>query len=159
MIDKQLELCVDLDMEGTAGEYLSDILDMGAAGNIVQGGVAANDMGCSDTSHVYCRITEAFAPELDGMGAVQALTVRIQLIAADNAALSSGAVVLFDTGVVAYTTFVLDYFPPELHGRVIPHSSKRYLGLKITTADFDATAGKVTARISTGRQTNPTILL
>lgn len=79
-------------------------------------------------------------------------SLTITLETADNAALSSNAVVLASSGAIPAATLVAGHRPSFL--RYMPDATmKSYLGLRYTVTGSNATAGKITAAIATEVQT------
>jgi hypothetical protein len=152
LLDKQLEFSNAQDIGQVVATYLStNVIDFGAVGSVVQGGTAPFDVGSGDHLYLDVRVNEA----MDSAGAA---TLAIQFVGADNALLTTNAVVYYEMAATAYTTFIADYKPPLLHGQVLPHSAKRYFGFKYIIAGATSTAGTITARLVLNRQTNPTVL-
>lgn len=97
------------------------------------------NLGAGTPIPMLIQVTEAFAT-------LTSLTITIET--ADNAALSSGAVVLASSGAIAAAALVAGYRPTFT--RFLPDGTmKQYLGLRFTVAGSDATAGKITAALAT----------
>jgi len=74
------------------------------------------------------------------------LTITIET--ADDAGLTSGAVVLASSGAIAAATLVAGHRPT--FSRVVPDGTmKKYFGLRFTVGGSNATAGKITAAVGT----------
>lgn len=74
-------------------------------------------------------------------------SLTITLETADNAALSSGAVVLATTGAVAAASLIVGYQPSI---EWLPDAvMKEYLGLRYTVGGSNATAGQIWAALAT----------
>lgn len=120
-----------------------NVYDLGPAGT-PYGGVAPliQDVGKGVKVPLLVQVTEDFA------GATS-LTITVEV--ADNAALSSGAEVVASSGAILVDDLTAGY---QLPIDVLPNGiSKRYLGLRYTVVGT-GTAGRITAGISMGNQTN-----
>lgn len=107
------------------------------------------DAGRGKEPELLVQVTEAVA-------SAGAATVQFQLVAADDAALSTNANVLQETGAIALATLVAGYqarlcVPPGLVNSA--GAPARYLGCKYVIGTATTTAGKVTAGIVYDRQT------
>jgi hypothetical protein len=79
-------------------------------------------------------------------------SLTITLETADNAALSSGAVVLATSGAILQASLVFGYRP--LFIRSLPIATlKQYLGMRYTVAGSNPSTGKITAVLGTEIQT------
>lgn len=97
------------------------------------------NLGAGEPVPMLVQVTEAFAT-------LTSLTITLET--ADNAALSSGAVVLATTGAIPLASLVAGYVPPAL--RYLPNATiKEFLGLRFTVGGSNATAGKITAALGT----------
>lgn len=75
-------------------------------------------------------------------------SLTITLETADNAALSSGAVVLATTGAIPAASLVAGFRIPS--PTVLPDATlKTYLGVRYTVGGSNATAGTITAALAT----------
>jgi hypothetical protein len=103
-----------------------------AIGTRVKDAGAAKDWGAGEELFAYARVTGDAASN-----PTTSMTITIE--GADNAALSSNAVVLATT-----TVLVAALTPNSLHriGPLKPGSNKRYLGCRFTPVGGDATTGK-----------------
>lgn len=127
ILDFSLQLAKAQANVRAAGTYVSqNVIDLGVAGGIKIIG---------DRGYLQVRVGTAFAT---------GDSVEFQLVAADNAALSSNPVVLMSTGAIARANLTANTIVWETQlPQVIP---KRYLGLKavavaasaFTAGDFDA---------------------
>lgn len=128
----------------TATAISENVIDLGVRGTPYDAAAALNgDFGKGTPVPFLCQVTETFAT-------LTSLTITLET--ADNAALSSGAVVVYSTGAIAAATLVQGYQVPL---QVMPEKiTKRYLGLRYTVGGSNATAGKITAAIVAARQTN-----
>jgi hypothetical protein len=108
--------------------------------DIVPGEAAAiaRHLGAGNEIPLTIQITEAFAT---------ATSVTFTLESADNAGLSTNAVVHWTSGAVAIATLTAGY---KLPVRILPNGAiKKYLGMRYTIGGSNATAGKVTAALAT----------
>ena len=95
-------------------------------------------LGRSDTNlRIYVQVDEAFT-------ATGEATLTVDVVQADNAALTTNPVVLYTSGAKAKATLVKDgkKFFIEIG---LPKTTKKYLGLKYTVATGPMTTGKLTA--------------
>ena len=85
------------------------------------------------------QITEAF-------NTLTSLTITFE--SADNAALSTNAIVMATTGAIPLASLILGYRP--LMSRIIPHGQmKDFCGFRYTVTGTNPTLGKVTAALAT----------
>lgn len=99
----------------------------------------ARNLGAGTEIPLLMQVTEAFAT-------LTSLTITIET--ADDAALSSGAVVLGSSGAIAAAALVLGYRPTFT--RFVPDATmKAFFGLRFTVGGSNATAGKITAAVAT----------
>lgn len=102
----------------------------------------ARNLGAGTPVPILLQVIETFAT-------LTSLTITLET--ADNAALSSGAVVLASSGAIAAASLTAGYRPPFL--RFMPDATmKEYLGLRYTVGGSNATAGQITAAIATEAQ-------
>lgn len=93
---------------------------------------------------VLIQVIETFAT-------LTSLTITIET--ADDAGLSSGAVVLASSGAIPLATLVAGHRPTFT--RFLPDATlKSYFGLRYTVGGSNATAGKITAALATEAQAN-----
>lgn len=105
--------------------------------------VNARDIGTGTPLFAVAHVLEAFT-------ASGAATLTIDLIEADDAALSSNVDVLASTGAVGKAALVIGYkavLPIPSRSNI---GSQRYLGFRYTVATGPMTAGKITSYIHTG---------
>lgn len=126
----------------TATAVSTNKIDLGASATPYGGKAAlAKDVGKGNPIPVLVQVTTAFAT-------LTSLTITLETSA--NADLSSSTVLASETilaaALVAGKKTNLQFVPNG--------ANKRYLGLRYTVAGSDATAGKITAGISMGNQTN-----
>lgn len=82
----------------------------------------------------------------EGFNTLTSLTITIET--ADNAALSSGAVVLATSGAIPLASLIAGFRPTFT--RFLPDGTlKSFLGLRYTVAGTNPTLGKVTAALAT----------
>lgn len=139
LLDVQNLVSDDQDLSQTAASYLSDYsIDLAAAGTATgPGGTVRRDPGGTPVQ-LLCQVTQTF----DSGGAA---TVVVDLVTADNAALTTNLVVIQSTQAIGYATLVAGY--EFTIGGTIPRglTADRYLGLRYTIAGATTTAGTVTA--------------
>lgn len=99
----------------------------------------ARNLGAGTPIPMLIQVTETFAT-------LTSLTITIET--ADNAALSSGAVVLSSSGAIAVANLVAGYRPTFT--RHVPDATmKDFFGLRYTVNGSNATAGKITVAVGT----------
>lgn len=140
---------------GTAGAMLSDkSIDLWSGQSSLPkdalGNTVISDPGMGEKVEVLAQVVEEF----DSAG--DAVTLVVDLVMADNEALSTNLVVLHSTPALAQSVLKPGY-QFRIGGTLPPGVSKRFLGLRYTTAVADATAGKITAGLVRDRQTNPSV--
>jgi hypothetical protein len=97
------------------------------------------NLGSGTPIPLLMQVTETFAT-------LTSLTITVET--ADNAALSSGAVVLASSGAIAAASLIAGYRPTFT--RWVPDATmKDFFGLRFTVGGSDATAGKITAAVAT----------
>lgn len=102
------------------------------------------NLGAGTPIPMLMQVNEAFAT-------LTSLTITIET--ADDAALTSGAVVLGSTGAIAAASLVVGYKPTLT--RFVPDATmKKYFGLRYTVTGSNATTGKITAAVGTEVQAN-----
>jgi hypothetical protein len=106
-----------------------------------------SDIGRGAPLEILVQVTETF----DSAG--DAVTCVFAVVMADNEALSSNLVVLSQTPAIAQASLVAGY-QARLGVSLPVGISKRFLGVRYTTAVADATAGKVTAALVASRQSS-----
>lgn len=120
--------------------------------------ISTNVMQLNETGIVYgesAQLTRELGPGVEIPLLIQVTedfatltSLTITLETADNAALSSGAVVLFSSGAIAAADLVAG---KRINVRVFPDGEiKDFLGVRYTVAGSNATAGKVTAALTMG---------
>lgn len=144
----------DKQVIGAAGTNLStNVIDLGVAGAVINGSVygvpvgpfggtgggkLVKDVGTGGSPNIVAQVTTT---------ATGGTSVQVQLVQADDAALSSGAEVLQETGVVPLASLKAGY--QFRLGAVVPHGvTKRFLGLKYVVVGV-FTAGNITAGLAT----------
>lgn len=144
LLDTQTLFSDQQNLAQAAGNYLStNTIDLGAVGTPVLGGTLASDIGRGDSPEVMAQVTTTFTS--GGAG-----TLVVQLVMADDAALTSNLTIVSQTDTLALATLVAGY--QFRFGRVPPGISKRYLGLRYVIGTATMTAGKVTAGLALDRQ-------
>lgn len=151
LLDAQSLFSNDQDLAKAAAAYLSDkSIDVGAAGTIPAGfqarGTAPRDVGKGKAKNVLVQVTETFTS--GGAG-----TLKVELVTADDEALTSNLAVHAVSDVIALATLAAGYqflvpyaLPPGI-------GADRYVGLRYTIGTATMTAGKVTAGLVFDRQT------
>ena len=132
------------DQAVTATAISTNVIDLGVAAT-PYGAVAPlnNDKGKGANVPVLIQVTEDFAT-------LTSLTVTLEVSAA--AGLTSPKVLATETILVANLVA-----GKQTHAQVLPNGADmRYLGVRYTVNGSNATAGKITAAISMGNQTNVT---
>ena len=123
-----------------AGAILSErSLNLGTADTLPAAfqavGTPFKDVGRGGPLFCFVKVTETF----DSAG--DAVTCKVALVSADNAALDSNLTVIYETAAIAQAVLLAGY--QFLLGSVPPGITQQYLGFRYTTAVADATAGKV----------------
>lgn len=128
-----------------AGSYLStNTIDLGANGTTFNGGTPQSDPGKSELELLIQIVTTCTSGG--------AATVQVQLVMADDAALTSNLTVLAESAAIGYATLVAGY--QFRVGAVLPGVTKRYLGVRYVIGTAAITAGAVTAAVVIDKQTN-----
>lgn len=126
MIPDQENLFSDAQVPAVAGSPVtsSNVVDQSAAVRLGMGGASLPKF--------YCLISAKSGTTP---------TIRVQLVGADNAALTTNPVIIYDSGVIADPVTV----PQLVKGAISPHALKRFYGaiytLVGTTATFTVTCG------------------
>lgn len=125
----------------TATAISTNVMQFPATGTVPHEGAAlARNLGPGNEIPLFIQVTEAFAT---------LTSLTIDVVTADNAALSTNPVVLATTGAIAAATLVAGYKP---NPRIFPDGTvKEYLGIRYTVTGSNATTGKVTAALATER--------
>lgn len=128
----------------TATAVSTNVIDLGVAGTPYDAAAALNqDVGKGNPVPVLIQVTEDFAT-------LTSLTITLETSA--NADLSSSTVLSSEVVTVANLVAGKQTFMQCLPNGV----DQRYLGVRYTVTGSNATAGKITAGISMGNQTNIT---
>jgi hypothetical protein len=132
------------DQSVTATAVGTNVIDLGVAGTPYDAAAALNqDVGKGNPIPVLIQVTEDFAT-------LTSLTVTLETSA--NSDLSSSTVLATETVLAADLVA-----GKQTSIQCVPNGAdKRYLGVRYTVTGSDATAGKITAGISMGNQTNVT---
>lgn len=149
IFDKQTLLSDQQAITATANS--TNVIDLGAMG-IPFGNVEAlkRDVGKGKKVPLRIQVTEDFAT---------LTSLTIDIVTSDSATLASGNIVHDTSGAIPVASlkkgwvFSQDTIPIA-QGSV---PMKRYLGIVYTVTGTNATAGKVTAGVTMGNQTNDTI--
>lgn len=138
-LDAETILSDKQDLAKAVGSYLSDkSYDLGATGSDVNGNTPISDPGRSHVP-IHVQVTETFA-------SAGAATMKVDLVMADNDALTSNLVVLQSTDTIALATLVAGY-QFRLGPSLPPGVLKRYFGFRYTVGTATMTAGKITAAV------------
>jgi hypothetical protein len=141
ILDKSL-LFSENQAAGTAASVISEnVLRFPATGTVMYEGAALpRNLGPGNEIPLFVQVTEAF----------NTLTsLEVQVVTADNAALSSNPVVLGTSGPVALALLQPGY---KFNPRIFPDGVvKEYLGLIYVRVGSNATTGKITAAVATER--------
>lgn len=149
LLDNQNLVSNAQNLAQAAATYLSDFsIDLGATGTIPGlGGSPNSDPGKADIEFL-AQVVQTFTS--GGAG-----TLQVNLVMADDAALTTNLTVLASTPVLAKAALVAGY--QFRLGCTLPVGiTQRYLGLQFIIGTAAMTAGKVTAGIIPigGRQSN-----
>lgn len=136
LLDANATFSKDQDLAQVAGTYLStNSIDLGTVGTDVQGGSPLADPGRSPVG-LLAQVTTAFT-------SAGAATVQLQVVMADDAALTSNLVVLASTDAIPKATLVAGY---KFRIASLPLGiTKRYLGVQYVIGTATTTAGKITS--------------
>lgn len=144
LLDKQNMFSDAQDLAQAAGSYLStNTIDLGATGSTSIQGSPSSDIGRARNIDVLAQITETFTSG-------GAATLQVQLVSADNAALSSNLTVLAETPAYALAALTAGKQFPL---RFAPPVSQRYIGVRYVIATATTTAGKCSAGLVMDKQT------
>jgi hypothetical protein len=128
--------------QGTALSTYS--IDCGADSTIPQGGTALRDIGRGAPIELLVQVVT----DLDSSG--DNTTLKVELVQADDAALTSNLEVLADSGIIAQATCVAGY---QFRIGSLPGGiTKRSVGLRYTIGTATCTAGEVSAGLAANRQ-------
>lgn len=129
-----------------AATYLSDkSIDLGVTGTDAFGGTVPSDVGKS--------IVKFLAQVVETFTSGGAATLQVNLISADDAALTSNVTVLASTAVLAKAVLIAGY-KFLITARLPTGITQRFVGLQYVIATATTTAGKVTAGIVLDEQTS-----
>ncbi len=145
ILDKNLAMCDQQSLVFSAGAVLSDrsvYVALAQAIPLLGAGTGGpHDLGLGAEVDVLAQITEACtSASSDG-------TLVAELVMADNAALTTNLVSLQATAAIIVTTLVAGY-KLRISGCLPPGVTKAYVGLRLTTAVHDFTAGKISAYLA-----------
>lgn len=127
------------DLSQIVGTYLFDhSIDTGASDTPALGGPLVHDFGrANDRRKILAIVDEAFVSAGGG-------TCQLQIVQADDAALTSNLQVLRETRALTAAELTLG----SAIAMAIPSMSKRYLGLRGNIATATTTAGTLTAGLA-----------
>jgi hypothetical protein len=150
MYDKQHLMAENQDLSQNTGNYLGlGSIDLGTAGTDGLGNTVVADFGRGSHVEVVGIVTAAFT------SAGSTATVQMQLVMADDDALSSNLTVIAETAAIVVTALVVGY---QWKLRCVPQGiTKRYLGVRFVIAGETTTAGTATAFLCADRQSNPAV--
>lgn len=128
------------DQAVTATAISTNVVQLPAAGTVAYEGAAlSRNIGPGNEIPLLIQVTTTFAT-------LTSLTITLET--ADNAALSSGAQVIYTSGAIPAASLVRGYRLPV---RVFPDFVlKDFLGLRYTVGGSNATAGTISAAITMG---------
>lgn len=148
--DLELTFSNDQTLAIAVGTALSTkSVDLGANGAAALGGKGYHDVGRGGPVQVWCQITATATS--GGAG-----TLQVELVMADNGALTSNLVILQKTEAIALATLVAGY-QFRIGGTVPPGITKQFIGLRYTVATADLTGGTISAGLLWDRQTVPNV--
>jgi hypothetical protein len=127
---------------GTAASMLStNVMRFPATGTVMyEGARLVRDLGQGNELPLFIQVTEDFAT---------LTSLTIDVVTADNAALSTNPVTLGSTGAIPVASLKAGFKP---NPRILPDGPiKEFLGLVITRGGSNATAGKITAGLGVER--------
>jgi len=151
MTDAHLLFSDEQSLAINVGTALSDkSIDLGASATDTLGNTVISDIGRGTQIEVFCQITTAV------VASGGSATLQVELVMADDEALSTNLVVLHATAAIAKTVLVAGY-QFRLGGTPPPGVSSRYLGLRYTVATANIDSGNITAGLVKDRQSNPKV--
>ncbi len=139
ILDNQLKFSEDQAVTATA--ISTNVIQFNAT-DIVPYEAAAmvRQLGSGNEIPLMVQVTQNF-------NTLTSLTVTLET--ADNAALSTNAVVLATSGAIPLASLVAGYKFPTL-GRIFPEGTvKEFLGLRYTVTGTNPTLGRITAALAT----------
>lgn len=126
----------------TATAASTNVIDLGAPGSVINGNAVERDLGAGMPVKLQMQVVEDF----DNL---TSLTVALQNCDAEG--FGSGVVTVLSTTIVLADLIEGKHIPPQY----IPQGTNlRYLRAQYTVTGTAPTAGKVTAGIVCGHQTN-----
>lgn len=147
ILDTYTLMSDDQDLAQTAGTYYSDVLNtQGDAGYTTSADAPSGitkDLGKGVPVQLLCQITETFTSG-------GAATLQVDLETDDNESFSS-ATVLMSSPTYALASLTAG---TQLLPEFVPYGGEQYYRVKYVIATATTTAGKVTAGITTGIQSN-----
>lgn len=143
-----------------AGTYLSDkSIDLQSGQGTADGGLPAagafgtDYLGGAVPSDPGKSLLRFLAQVVQTFTSAGAATLQVNLVSADDAALTTNLTVLSSTAVLAKATLVAGY-KFLITGRLPPGITQRFVGLQYVIGTATTTAGKVTAGIAIDEQTS-----
>lgn len=143
LLDKQNMFSDQQALAVAAGSVLStNTIDLRPATTGGPHGTPPSDYGMGNTPEVMAQITEAFT-------SAGAATLQVQVITADDAALTSNVTIHNQTRTYALAELTLGRrFPLAIKAGI----AQRYMGLRYVIGTATTTAGKVSAGFALGKQ-------
>lgn len=140
LLDLENMVSVQQDLSQDAGSYLSTYsIDLGAAGTLYQGDSVLKGVGRGSTPWMFCQMIEKLSTG-------SSPTLLVDLVMADDDALTSNLTVLLSTQAIAAAVAVAGY--SFRLGPLPIGISKRYLGLQYTIGTATTTTGTITAGLA-----------
>lgn len=121
-------------------------VDLGAAATDDLGNTLPRDLGKGMNVELLCQICTTF------LAAGGAANLTVELVMADDEALTSNLVVLQKTPAIAKASLVSGY-TFRLGGVIPPGTTSRYVGARYTVDTNDGTAGTITTTLVLDRPT------
>lgn len=150
LLDKQTMFSDAQSLIHAAGAWFSDnVIDLWGSAAMPSGplGTPVFDVGRGSDVHLLVQIVETF------LAAAGAATLQVELVQADDAALTANVEVLVGSQAIAKAALVAGY---QFRLHVLPTGiTRRYIGLRYTIATNPGTAGKMTAGIVVDCQNSP----
>lgn len=147
IFSNQLKFSTAQSVAGTVQTFAStNVLDTGATGT-VYGAAAAlkRNVGPGEDVKILCQVVTDLA-------SAGAATLQFQIETADDAAFSSGQVVVAESRAYALAECVAGL---KFGVDVLPNDMKRYIRVNYVVGGATTTAGAVTSGIVLGTETNP----
>ena len=146
ILDKQNLFSDQQSLAGTGNILSTNVIDLGVAGTLAKDGTAIrNDVGRGEEPKVFAQITA------DVSGGT---SVQLQLVQADDSAMSTNLEVLEQTDAIAVATLKAGY--QFRLTRIPPGVTRRYLAMRYVVVGTN-TSGSATAGVVLDRFTNVNI--